>query len=88
MPRGSTPVCTPSAAPCTAIAITTSSNAVLPARSPIPFTASSTWRAPARDRGERVRGGEAQVVLAMEREDRLRELGHAREELARSAPRT
>ena len=30
------------------IAMTTSSSAVLPARSPIPFTGTSTWRAPPR----------------------------------------
>ena len=33
-------------------AITTSSSEVLPARSPIPLTVHSTWRAPARTRGE------------------------------------
>ena len=47
MPLVSTSVWTPRDSPCTAMAMTTSSNEVFPARSPMPFTQSSTWRAPA-----------------------------------------
>ena len=43
-------------------------------------------RAPA-DRGQRVRGGEAQVVLAVEREHRLREPRHRARAAARSSAR-
>ena len=74
----STPAVTPSAGPCTRSAITTSSKGVLPARSPIPLTASSTWRAPAGDRRQRVRRGEPQVVLTVEGEHRVRQARHLR----------
>ena len=42
-----TPVCTPTSARRVCSSITTSSSDALPARSPIPLIAHSTWRAPA-----------------------------------------
>src|SRR5258705_3830752 len=51
-------------------AITISSREALPARSPIPMTAHSTWRAHP-DRGHRVRHRLPQVVVTVHRDDRF-----------------
>ena len=59
------------------IAITTSSSAALPARSPMPLMVHSTCRAPPSTPGQRVGDREAEVVVAMDREDRLVGVRHA-----------
>jgi hypothetical protein len=58
------PCRTPSASLRVRTIIAISSSEQLPARSPIPFTATSTWRRAVLDPRERVRDREAQVVVA------------------------
>ena len=53
------------------IAITTSSNAVLPARSPRPLMVHSIWRAPPIDGRQRIRCRHAKVVVAVGGKDHL-----------------
>ena len=55
-------------------AMAISSRLQLPARSPMPLTVHSTWRAPGPDGGERIRDGQPQVVVAMHGEDDTRHL--------------
>jgi hypothetical protein len=50
-------------------AITISSSAALPARSPMPLMVHSTWRAPADHAGQRIGDRQAQIVVAMGGED-------------------
>ena len=64
----STPVWTPNRSARVFSAMTTSSSAQLPARSPMPLMAPSTWRAPACDRRQRVGDRHAEIVVAMGRE--------------------
>ena len=45
---------------------------LLPARSPMPLMVTSTWRAPAREAGERVGRRQPEVVVAVHRDDRRR----------------
>ena len=52
-------------------AITISSSAALPARSPMPLMVHSTWRAPAMHAGQRIGDREAQIVVAVGGEDHL-----------------
>ncbi len=61
----------------TRIAITTSSSAALPARSPMPLMVHSICRAPPRDAGQRIRHRHAEIVMAMHREARLVGIRHA-----------
>src|SRR5215469_12099670 len=69
----------------TRIAITTSSSEVLPARSPSPLTAHSIWRAPPMQPASEF-ATEAEVVVAMHREDRLIGVGHTRDHLLEQSP--
>ena len=57
--------------------MTISSSEALPARSPMPLIVHSTWRAPARDRRQRVGHGQPEVVVAVRAEHRLVGVGHA-----------
>ena len=61
----------PSRGPCAASrtwsSITISSSEALPARSPIPLIAHSTWRQPATQAGEGVGHGQPEVVVAVHR---------------------
>ena len=61
----------------TFIAMTTSSSAALPARSPMPLMVHSIWRMPARHAGERVGHRHAEIVVAMRGEARLVGIRHA-----------
>ena len=56
--------------------ITTSSSEALPARSPMPLMVHSTWRAPAWTAARRVGHRQAQVVVAVDGDDRLVDVGH------------
>ena len=64
--------------------ITISSSDALPARSPIPLIAHSTWRAPASTPGERVGDRQAQVVVAVHRQ---RHVAQVRAPARTAAPR-
>ena len=59
------------------MAITTSSMAVLPARSPMPLTVHSIWRAPFSHRRQRVGRRHAEVVVAVRAPDHAVGAGHA-----------
>ena len=51
--------------------MTISSRAALPARSPMPLTVHSTWRAPAADRRQGIGHRQPQIVVAMHADDGL-----------------
>src|ERR1017187_974689 len=69
----------------TLIAITTSSSAALPARSPMPLTVHSICRAPPAMPGQRIRHRHAEIVMAMHREYRLVGIRHPLDQRAHEA---
>ena len=67
-------------------AITISSSEALPARSPMPLMVHSTCRAPAMHRRQAVGHGHAQVVVAVNGDDGLVDVGHVLEDAADQRP--
>ena len=70
------------------IAITTSSSAALPARSPIPLTVHSICRAPGLQRRQRIRRRQAQIVVAVHTHHRriAQRFDHPADQLRRIRP--
>ena len=63
-------------------AMTTSSSAQLPARSPMPLIVHSTWRAPLSDGGQAVGHRHAQIVVAVHGEPRRLDPAHVLAQVA------
>ena len=74
--RVSTPVQSPCAASRTWSSITISSSDALPARSPMPLIAHSTWRQPGPQARERVGHRNAEVVVAVHGRGHVGQPGH------------